>query len=256
MVAIAGKIAAPDGVRVPATDEVAELVAQMIADNRMKAGDVLPSEQTLSQMFHVSIRVVREGLRTLAARGIIQTSQGKRAIVAGDSPVAIEAYFRFVERMDRKSVLELYELREVIEVHATVLAAQRATADDIARARQALETMISAGDDVAAYVTGDIAFHAAIIDAVHNRFLSGVMSALSGALHAERELGVRNRIRAGKRPKAVREHRAILAAVQAGDSERAERAILVHMASGRADVRRYLSDQLEAVGHAASSPGS
>lgn len=220
----------------------------------MKAGDAMPSEQSLSQMFHVSIRVVREALRILAARGIIQTSQGKRAVVAGDSPVAITAYFRFVERMDRRSILELYELREVIEVQATVLAAQRATAEDIASARQALETMINVGDEVAAYAAGDIAFHAAIIDAAHNRFLSGVMSALSGALHTERELGVRNRIRAGKRPKAVQEHRAILAAVEAGDPKRAERAILTHMASGRADVRRYLSDQLEAKARAVDSP--
>lgn len=48
--------------------------------------------------------------------------------------------------MGRRSILELYELCEVIEAQTTVLAAQRVTEEDIARARQALETMINAGD--------------------------------------------------------------------------------------------------------------
>ena len=241
-----------DEPRASATDEVAARLRHLIAENQMQVGDALPSEQALSQMFRVSTRVVREGLRALAAQGIIRTSQGRRAVVAEASPVAIEAYFRFVERMDRKSVLELYELREVIEVRATALAAQRATTADIDRARQALEAMASAGDDVEAYVTSDIAFHAAIIDAAHNRFMSVVMTALAGALHAERELGLRNRMRAGKRSSAIREHRAVLRAVEARDPDRAERAIVAHMASGRADTQAYLSDQIETM---ESAPG-
>jgi DNA-binding FadR family transcriptional regulator len=239
--------------RMPATDEVAARLSQLIAEDQMQVGDPLPSEQALGEMFQVSTRVIREGLRTLAAQGIIRTSQGRRAVVAAASPIAIEAYFKFMGQMDRQSVLELYELREVIEVRATVLAAERATAEEMARARQALEAMAAAEHDVGNYISGDIKFHAAIVDGAHNRFFSGVMTALEGALHAERELGVQNRIRAGKRPRAIREHHAILSAVEAGDLAEAERAILTHMASGRADVRRYLTDQVRARERAAGS---
>lgn len=80
------------------------------------------------------------------------------------------------------------------------------------------------------------------------------MSVLSGALHTERELGVRTWIRAGRRSKAVQEHRAILATVEARDPERAGRAILRHMPSCRADVRGYLFHQLEAKACAVDSP--
>lgn len=232
--------------RVPVTDEVAAKLSQLIAESHLQVGDALPSEQKLSEMFQVSTRVVREGLRSLAAQGIIRTSQGRRAVVAEASPVAIEAYFRFIGRMDRESVLELYELREIIEARATALAAQRATADELERTRQALDHMAKAGEDVRAYIVGDLAFHAAIVDAAHNRFLTSVMTALAGALSAERELGVQTRIRAGKRPRAVREHRAVLRALEAQDPEAAERAMIAHLVSGRADVRRYLSNQLEA----------
>jgi GntR family transcriptional repressor for pyruvate dehydrogenase complex len=237
-----------DGGRAPATDGVAERIVRLVTDSGLRAGESLPSEQVLSDMFGVSKRVVREALRALAAQGIVRTSQGKRAIVAETeaSAVAIEAYFRFVQRMDRKSVLELYEMREVIEVGTTALAARRASGEDTALARRAVEQMARAGDDVDAYVASDLAFHAAIIDAAHNRFLSGVMTALAAALHVERELGARNRIRSGRRPRAVHEHRAVLEAVEAHDAERAERAMIAHMLSGRADVRRFLSGDVEA----------
>ena len=120
--------------RVRATDDVTERISGMITSNRMEVGDPLPSEQALSEMFGVSKRVVREALRALTAQGVVQTSQGKRAVIGDTSPVAIEAYFRFMQRMDWESIAELYELREVIEVAATVLAARRATDEDKSRA--------------------------------------------------------------------------------------------------------------------------
>ncbi len=241
--------AARAGTRVRATDDVVDRVSRMITSNQMEVGDELPSEQELGEMFGVSKRVVREALRALAAQGVVQTSQGKRAVVGDTSPVAIEAYFRFMQRMERDCVAELYELREVIEVAAAALAARRATEEDTASARRAVEDMANAAQDVDAYVAGDLAFHSAIIDGAHNRFLTAVMSALSGALHVERELGVRSRIRAGGRPRAVREHRAVLEAVEARDAEDAELAMKAHMISGRSDLKHYLSHNLDGVDH-------
>lgn len=231
---------APAGPRPRATDDVIDRLSRLITGNQMEAGNVLPSEQALSEMFGVSKRTVREGLRALAAQGVVRTAQGKRAVVSGASPVAIEAYFRFVQRMDGDSVAELYELREVIEVGASALAARRATAKDMARARHAIDSMTAAGDNADDYIAGDLAFHSALIDSAHNRFLTAVMSALSGALHVERELGVRSRIEAGGYPRAVAEHRAVLEAIEARDSSGAERAMVAHMASGRADLVRYV----------------
>jgi GntR family transcriptional regulator, transcriptional repressor for pyruvate dehydrogenase complex len=255
-VIVAGAVAPWNGGRAPATDGVAKQIVRLITENGLAAGASLPSEQVLSDMFGVSKRVVREALRALAAQGIVRTSQGKRAIVAETeaSAVAIEAYFRFVQRMDRKSVLELYEMREVIEVGTMALAARRASEEDTALARRAVEAMARAGDDVDAYVASDLAFHAAIIDAAHNRFLSGVMTALAAALHVERELGARNRIRSGRRPRAVQEHHAVLEAVEAHDPDRAEEAMIAHMVSGRADVRRHLSGHDEAAGGGSGQP--
>lgn len=219
------------------TDTVADRLSRFISENQMEAGETLPSEDMLSGIFSVSKRVVREALRTLAAQGIVKTSQGKRAVVADAEPVALEAYFKYMQRLDRSSALELYELREIIEVKATVLAAKRATPEDLERAHRALETMENAGDDIESYVAGDLSFHTAIIDAAHNRFLSAVVAALSGALLEEREMGVRNRVRSGASPRAISEHRAILVALEAQDAELAEQSIISHLESGLVDFR-------------------
>src|SRR5947209_9094081 len=80
------------------TQIVAEQLSWLVAEEGLKAGDPLPSEDSLAERFAVSKRVVREALRILSAQGIVQTSQGRKAVVADSKPLAIEAYFK-----DRKS---------------------------------------------------------------------------------------------------------------------------------------------------------
>jgi len=232
-----GNLPAQGALRRSLTDIVADRLSRFITESQMKAGDALPSEARLSETFGASKRVVREALRALAAQGCIETSQGKLAVVAETRPVAVEAYFKYVQRLDRSSVLELYEFREIIEVRATALAATRATRQEIQQARLALSEMENAGDDVDAYVTGDLAFHTAIINAAHNRFLSAMVGALSEALREEREMGVRDRRKGKHSPRAIQEHRAILKALEEKDSHEAERRIIAHLKSGLRDFR-------------------
>jgi GntR family transcriptional repressor for pyruvate dehydrogenase complex len=216
------------------TKSIAEQMRNRIAESGMKAGEPLPSEEELSQMFAVSKRLIREALRELAAQGIVRTSQGKRAIVADAQPVAIETYFKFIRQMDEHAIGELFELREIVEVRAVRLAALRATPSDIEAARKALDEMEQAGDDADRYIAGDLAFHAAIMDAAHNRFLSAIIDALAEVLREERKLGVLNRLKVGDRPdKPLRDHRAVLEAVVSGDPDLAERQMVEHMRGGR-----------------------
>ena len=215
------------------TESVAERLSQSIAEGGIAPGQPLPSEDALSQTFAVSKRVIREALRTLTAQGIVKTSQGKRAVVANPDPVAMEAYFRFMRRLDARAIIELHELREVIEVRATWLAATRATDKDLEPARAAVVAMAEAGDDAEKYIAGDLAFHAAIMKAAHNRFLSAIVDALSSALWEERKLGVLRRLEAGHGPEtALREHGAILDALAERGAEEASRRMAAHLRTG------------------------
>jgi GntR family transcriptional repressor for pyruvate dehydrogenase complex len=231
------QLADEQSTRANLTEHVAERLSGFIASSGMEPGEPLPSEDDLSTAFGVSKRVVREALRTLSARGIVKTSQGKRAVVAHSESVAMAAYFKYAQQLDRSAMLELYELREVVEVQATVLAAKRIQPEELARAHAALQTMERAGDDQGAYIEGDLAFHRALIDGAHNRFLSAIVDALAGALYEERKTGVVNRVRSGDGPRAINEHRAILDALENADAVDAEQRIIAHLASGLVDFR-------------------
>jgi GntR family transcriptional repressor for pyruvate dehydrogenase complex len=212
------------------TERVADDLSGYIARGQLKQGDPLPSEDDLASMFSVSKRVIREALRTLAAQGIIETSQGKRAVIAGLRPVAMEAYIRFMRTLDSNAVAELYELRSAVEIEAAALAARRASSGEIGQMSAALEAMRAAGDDVDSYVAGDLAFHKALVAASHNRFFSWIMDALHDAMWEERSIGVRNRARVGEGTEATfRAHREVLEAIEAKDPVLAAQQMSSHL---------------------------
>ncbi len=173
--------------RLPMWVEVAGLLRRSIADGGLAAGDPLPSEADLAGQFGVSLRVVREALRKLTNQGLVETRQGKRAVVTGLRPVAIEDYFRFAVDGDNTAYGELLELRLALESQAAALAAERADANHLARLHAIMNRLAQA--DMPDRVTLDLEFHGAIAAASGNRFFSAMLEALREVLAAERRAG-------------------------------------------------------------------
>ncbi|MGJ9411773.1 FadR/GntR family transcriptional regulator [Aeromicrobium sp. CF4.19] len=117
----------------PAYEQVAEQLRRQILDGSLRAGDRLPPETQLLEMFGVSRSTLREALRALAARDLVHTTRG----VAGGTFVSqvnashvrsyLEASLGLMSGSDALSVQELLEARETLEVPAARLAASRAT---------------------------------------------------------------------------------------------------------------------------------
>ena len=220
--------------RVPLGALIADELARDIADRSMRHGDALPSEAELADRFKVSVRVIRDALRTLSNQGIIETSQGKRAVVSDLRPSAVEAYFKFAAANDEGAIGELFDVRIALESRAARLAAEHATPEDLDRIRQASHAMVETAGDVAAYAAADLGWHAAVVDAAHNRFLSGIHAALAEILREERTKGVRLRVRAGQSGAATtQDHAAVLAALVAHDAGGAEAAMQAHLERAR-----------------------
>ena len=184
-------------------------------------------------------------VRRFTAQGVVQTFQGKRAVIGDTSPVAIEAYFRFMQRMDRESIAELYELREVIEVAATVLAARRATDEDKSRAAPG-----GGEDGPGQRRPGDLRRRGPGVPLGHHR-------------RRPQQVPERGHVRAlrcppcragprGAQPYPLRSTPpgsagapAVLEAVEAGDKELAEEAMVAHMISGRGDLKSYVASHFD-----------
>jgi DNA-binding FadR family transcriptional regulator len=180
---------APIRTRVPLGVKVADELRAYIKERGMVEGDLLPSEANLAEEFNISQRVVRDALRTLSSQGVVQTRQGKRALIGKLRPVAVKDYFRVAAESEGGAVHELMELRLVLEPKAAELAAERATEEDLTSLREQMEEMTAPDLDLRQRVAADMAFHNTITRASGNRFFHAILDALSEALADERQRG-------------------------------------------------------------------
>jgi GntR family transcriptional regulator, transcriptional repressor for pyruvate dehydrogenase complex len=153
------------------TDQVIERVRALVADGTYRVGDRLPREAELGELFGVGRSTVREAMRVLANRGLVDVRHGEGTFVASR---ALRQSFE--ERLERAELEEIYEARLLIERPLAELAAQRRNAHDVAAMRKALRSRTSAiaREDVVGYGDADFAFHLAVARASKNAALAGV----------------------------------------------------------------------------------
>ncbi|EME16619.1 FadR/GntR family transcriptional regulator [Rhodococcus triatomae] len=217
------------------TDQAADLLQRRLADGEWEVGAKLPGETTLAAELGVGRSTVREALRILAGQGLLRAKQGAGVFVESTGPVvAWETVLR------GEAVAEVVEVRNAIEVEAARLAAERATADDVAVMRRALDRRaaeFAAGDR--AFVAADIDVHRAVVAAAHNAVLTELFETFVPRLTEAMVdmvdlLGTRSR---DPEPDAD-DHRALVDAIAAGDADAAVRISRAHLDAMLDAVRR------------------
>ena len=166
-------------------NSVVREIGRCIVSGELPQGKPLPSESTLGSTLGVSRTALREALRVLAAKGLVQAKQRTGTIVRLREAWNYLDPDVFAWRLDSidygRAVQELHELRYTIEPLAASLAATRATAGDLAQIADAYHEMQSATDG-ATLVDPDVRFHRAIISASGNNLLASVGHVISIAL--------------------------------------------------------------------------
>jgi DNA-binding FadR family transcriptional regulator len=205
--------------RLSAAEAVLADLRADIESGSVAVGTRLPSEAALAARYGVSRSVVREALRSCAALGLTETHTGRGTFV-----VAARASGDLV--LGRYSARDLTEARPHIEVPAAALAAQRRSDEDIAALKGIIEDM-AIEDDPGAWVALDAAFHALIARASGNRVFESVVAELREALAHQSE--TLNLVADDRQRASDAEHRAIVAAIEAGSAERAGTAMAEHL---------------------------
>jgi len=159
-----------------------------IAQDLIPVGATLPPEHDLESRFGVGRGVVREAVKTLAAKGLVSVRprHGTQVLPRSDWSLLDRDVLSWLVSKDepnRDVLLALQEVRLIIEPAAAALAAERATAKDRKRIMTALAAM-EASHDVPTAILADKAFHLAIIDATHNPVLQGFRGAIDTILSA------------------------------------------------------------------------
>jgi GntR family transcriptional repressor for pyruvate dehydrogenase complex len=214
------------------SDRLATLIAAQIDGGALQAGDRLPTEQQLAAAHGVSRTVVREAVHQLRSQGLVRSRQGSGVFVT-EPPAHRALAFdpKLLESMD--AVVQTVELRRVIEGEMAALAAQRATRVQQAACRRALLAIDAATQRGELGVEEDLGFHRAIGEATGNpqfvrllgvldAYLRDAMTVIKG--HESRRADFMAQVR--------REHRAILAAIVAGNAKAARAAANEHLLNG------------------------
>jgi len=212
------------------SQRVVRSLTASIAGGRIRVGDKLPTEQALCGEFGVSRTVVREAISSLRADGLVVSHQGKGVFVQRLRPEGFQIDPSELEAA--QEVIKVLELRIGVEAEAAALAARNRSAGDVKRLRAAhrrMQAAIEAGGDG---VGEDLEFHRAIAAATGNRYFVDFFDHLGAAVIPRTRV---NRFRAdpagrsGYLRSVNRQHEAILAAIEAGDADKARAAIHAHL---------------------------
>ena len=213
----------PKIVRTPLSDQVTDAIVELIENDKIAVGSVLPPAGELATRFGVSVVVVREALATLAGRGIVRRGQGKEPIVTRPGGEVLDSIFRTRMRQDGISLDEFQECRASLEGQSAAEAARHPEhAQALTALQPHLDTMarsVSEEDFVAA----DLAFHLTLAGLSGNRalvlLLEGLNTFVQASLHVMYD---RIHARGGQAlADAVRAHEKIAHAVTAGDPDAA-----------------------------------
>ncbi len=202
-------------------------IRNIILEGRLKPGDRLPSERELVDRLCMSRASVREALRSLEFGGLLEVRAGEGAFVR-EVPVEAVLDPLSTSLVNRRSLLELLETRQILEPEIAALAAERAGPGDVAEMEQILSEIgdrLNAGRyDFA--VQSIVAFHRAITRATGNRLMQRVMDAIGELLIQS----MRETLRIPGRPaRSLEGHRQILAAIRRGDAAAARSAMSSHI---------------------------
>jgi len=167
-------------------DTVAVEIEKRILEGSLKPGDRLPSERDLAVELGVSRPSLREAIHKLVSKGLFTTRHGGGTYVTD----RLEAHFvdPWKDMLQGHPLLhqDMLEFRQMLEAQAACLAADRATDVDMDRmeaAHATLEVLFEAGNDMAACIEADVAFHQSVAEAAHNMLIGHLTASLMRVIH-------------------------------------------------------------------------
>ena len=218
-------------------------LGEEICLGQYRPGDVLPAEPILGERLGVSRIVVREVIKSLASKGMLEVRRKTGTVVLDPSRWSlfdpdVIAWRANTATMNESLAKELMELRSIVEPAACRFAAQRITDEEKCALRAALDAMQRAIDGDGDYVAADLAFHTAILKACRNQFVAQMQNAMAAILHTSFEIVS---ITQGGPARSLPMHQSLCAAIVQGQPDAAERAARTIIAQAEHDLQQRLA---------------
>jgi len=208
-----------------------ELIVQQIEESilsgALKEGDQLPAERDLAQQFGVSRTAVREAVKTLREKGLVEAFPGRGTFITNGTSQAIRQSLDLMIKIGQPDgSIHLAEVRAILEPEIAALAATRIEEQHLAMMREAYDVMERALKDPDAYIEADLDFHLALAEAAANPLILSLLDSIVGLLREQR-LGIF--YVDGGPERGQFHHKRILEAVERRDAEKARATMRAHL---------------------------
>ena len=222
--------------------QVLTALGRDICSGKIRPGELLPPEPDLCERFGFSRIVIREAIKSLAAKGLIEVTRRVGTLVLDKTrwnlfDPDIISWRAESAVTDWTLQRDLMEMRRVIEPAAVRLAALRASDDDRRNLRAAYMAMARAVAGKGDYVKADLAFHTIILSTCGNQFLRQMQDAMSALLRVSFDLIT---TKPGGPAHSLPMHEAVCIAIEQGDAEAAEKAALFLIDNAEADLHELV----------------
>jgi GntR family transcriptional regulator, transcriptional repressor for pyruvate dehydrogenase complex len=221
---------------------IADQLLRRVGERQLQPGDALPTERELTQGFRAGRSSVREALRMLESKGVIENRGSGTFVVAGYAN-PLNSSMQLLLSLDQATMLDVYELRRILECEAAGLAAERHGDAHLALMDAAIDDMAAAlasEDDGrgAQYIDADLRFHLAIAEATRNGVILHAMDAVRGVI---RRALMSIFLVSGSAERSFDQHRAIRSAIALRDAEAARAEMRAHLVRVESDIHNALT---------------
>jgi GntR family transcriptional regulator, transcriptional repressor for pyruvate dehydrogenase complex len=227
---------------VAVTDEAILKIKDMLLTGQLRPGDRLPPEKELSERLGLSRNSLREAVKALELIRVLDVRRGDGTFVTSLEPrLLLEAMAFAVDLHQDASILELFEVRRVLEPAAAAMATLRASRDDLDQLQKLLQE-VGPNTSVEELVSHDLKFHGLINELSGNAYMSSLLNSLSGrTLRARIWRGLTEQGSVGR---TLAEHQAIFDAMVSGNADLVRSWVTVHISGVEAWLvrARHVSD--------------
>jgi GntR family transcriptional regulator, transcriptional repressor for pyruvate dehydrogenase complex len=214
-------------------EQIVQQIEESILKGSLKAGDQLPAERELAIRFGVSRTAVREAVKALREKGLVEAYSGRGTFITDGTSQAVRQSFDLMVKIGQpEGSTDLAEVRSILEPEIAALAAERAEESDRATLREAVAVMDRSLKDADAYIEADLDFHLALAEAAANPLILSLIDSIVGLLREQR---LRIFQVEGGPQRGQIHHKRILEAMEKRDAKMARDAMKAHLEQVRED---------------------
>jgi GntR family transcriptional regulator, transcriptional repressor for pyruvate dehydrogenase complex len=222
-------------------EQIVQQIEESILKGTLKAGDQLPAERELAIRFGVSRTAVREAVKALREKGLVEAYSGRGTFITDGTSQAVRQSFDLMVKIGQpEGSTDLAEVRSILEPEISALAAERAQESDRAALREAVAVMDRSLKDADAYIEADLDFHLALAEAAANPLILSLIDSIVGLLREQRLRIFRVE---GAAERGQVHHKRILEAIEKRDANMAREAMKAHLQQVREDNQACAGEQ-------------